>query len=121
MASRKFRVILIVEAGQTGLSTRKMLVETVGYNCISTVTADQTLQMAERHPIDFILYDVDVHDLPIKSTIAALKAKYPKVPVFLLTPQAWPPEDLRGVADGVFEKMRDPMEMIQEIERRLPE
>ncbi|MGH9522454.1 MAG: response regulator [Terriglobales bacterium] len=112
---------LIVEAGQTSLSTRKMLVETAGFNCISAVTARQSLELAEQHSIDFILYDVDVHDLPARETIAKLRSKFPAAPVYLLTPQGWEPQELRGVSDGVFEKMRDPSEMIQAIERRFPE
>lgn len=119
MTHRKLRVVFIVEAGQTGLSTRKMLVETAGYNCISAVTCEQALELAERVPIDLILFDVDVHDLPIRETVAKLKQSFPKAPVFLLTPLAWPPEELKGVGDGVFEKMSDPLEMIAEVERRL--
>jgi len=118
---RKKRVGLIVEAGETSLSTRKLLIETAGFNCLSAVNGAQALKFAEQHPVDFILYDVDVHDLPIRETIGKLRQKYPTAPVFLLTPQGWEPQDLRGVSDGVFEKMRDPAEMIKEIERRFPE
>jgi len=119
MTQRKMRVAFIIEAGQTGLSTRKMLVETVGYNCISAVSCRQALELAEKWPADIILFDTDVHDLPIRETVEKLRKKYPQAPVYLLTPQAWPPEELRDVADGVFEKMRDPVEMVKEVERRL--
>lgn len=113
--------MLIVEAGQTGLSTRKLLVESAGYNCLSAVSCRQALHFAARHPVDFILFDVDVHDLPPRDAIQQLRRKFPDAPLYLLTPQGWEPEQLRGVSDGVFEKMRDPAEMIREIERRFPE
>lgn len=119
MTQRKMRIAMIVEAGQTGLSTRKMLLETVGYNCISAVSCRQALELAENWPADIILFDIDVHDLPIPDTIKKLKQKYPEKPLYLLTPQAWEPEELRGIADGVFEKMRDPVEMVKEVEKRL--
>ena len=119
MTQRKMRVAMIVEAGQTGLSTRKMLLETVGYNAISAVSCRQILELADNHTADILLFDTDVHDLPIRDTIAKLRQKLPGIPVYLLTPQAWEPEELRGVADGIFEKMRDPLEMVQEVEKRL--
>ena len=119
--SRKRFVGLIIEAGETSLSTRKLIVETAGYNCLSAISGAQGLEFAGRHPIDFVIYDIDVHDLPIPETIGKLRQKFPKAPVYLLTPQGWEPEALRGVSDGVFEKMRDPMEMIRTIEQRLLE
>ena len=119
MTQRKMRVAFIVEAGQTGLSTRKMLVETVGYNCISAVSCRQALALAEKSEADILLFDVDVHDLPIRETLEKLKRRYPHAPVYLLTGQGWAPDDLRDVVDGVFEKMRDPAEMVKEVERRL--
>lgn len=114
------RIGLIIEAGETSLSTRKLVVETAGYNCLSAISAAQALEFAERHPVDFIVYDVDVHDLPIRETIGKLRQRFPKAPVYLLTPQGWEPQALRGVSDGVFEKMRDPAEMIRIIEQRVP-
>ena len=116
---RKRIVGLIIEAGETSLSTRKLIVETEGYNCISAVTARQALEFAALYPIHFIIYDVDVHDLPIRDTIGKLRQKFPDAPVYLLTPQGWEPQELRGVSDGVFEKMRDPMEMIRTIGQRV--
>lgn len=119
MTQRKMRVAMIVEAGQTGLSTRKMLLETVGYNVISAVSCRQALELAEKWPADILLFDTDVHDLPVADTINKLKQKYRGVPVYLLTAQPWAPEELRGIADGVLEKMSDPVEMVKVVEERL--
>jgi DNA-binding response OmpR family regulator len=85
---RKNRVGLIFEAGETSLSTRKLLIETAGFNSLSAVNGAQGLKFAEQHSVDFILYDVDVHDLPIRETIGKLREKYPQAPVYLLTPRA---------------------------------
>lgn len=113
------RVGLIIEAGETSLSTRKLIVETAGFNCLSAISAAQALELARQYPVHFIVYDVDVHDLPVRETIGKLREKFPKAPVYLLTPQAWEPQELKGISDGVFEKMRDPTEMIRTIEKRL--
>ncbi len=121
MNNRKELVFLIVEAGQTGLSTRKMVLETAGYNVLSTVTAEQALRFAEKYPVDVVLLDVDVHDIDGPEFIRRLRVRVPRLPVFLLASHPWPPEDLSGMVDGVFEKMEDPAAMVEQLGRHVEE
>lgn len=114
---KKQRVFLIVEAGQTCLSTRKMILETAGFNVLSATTARQALEMSMQHPTDAVLFDVDVHDLPLREAITRLKQERPDRPVFLLASRPWPPEELKGLVDGVFEKMDDPQNMVNALEQ----
>ena len=62
--SRNHLVFLIVEAGQTGLSTRKMILETAGYNVLSAVTARDALAISSQHPADAVLFDIDATTCP---------------------------------------------------------
>ncbi len=110
--AKKLRVFLIVEAGQTGLSTRKMILETAGYNVLSAISARDALAMSQEHATAAVLFDVDVHDLSARDFVESLKRERPDRPVFVLASRPWPPEELKGVVDGVFDKMSDPQEML---------
>jgi response regulator RpfG family c-di-GMP phosphodiesterase len=114
--SKKHYVFLIVEAGQTGLSTRKMILETAGYNVLSAVTGVDALAMSKQHPTDAVLFDVDVHDMPARELLSQLKQERPDRPIFLLHSRPWPPDDIKGLVDGVFEKMDDPHKMVHFLE-----
>ncbi len=115
---KKHRVFLIVEAGQTGLPTRKMILATAGFNVLSAVTARDALRMSNEHPTDAILFDIDVHDMPAPAVLAQLKQQHPERPIFLLASRPWPPDELRGLVDGVFDKMDDPRDMVSFLEQR---
>ncbi len=115
--SRKQRVFLIVEAGEIGLSTRKLILETAGFNVLSAVTARQGLDLSAQHPTDAVLFDTDVHDLAPADAIRSFKQEHPQRPVYLLASRPWPPDELRGLVDGVFEKMDDPRIMVAALEQ----
>jgi response regulator RpfG family c-di-GMP phosphodiesterase len=114
--SKKQIVFLMIEAGQTGLSTRKMILETAGYNVLSAVTARDALAISQQHPTDAVLFDIDVHDMPAPDFVAELKRERPDRPIFLLGSRPWPPDELKSLVDGVFEKMDDPRNMVRSLE-----
>jgi response regulator RpfG family c-di-GMP phosphodiesterase len=113
--SKKQIVFLMIEAGQTGLSTRKMILEAAGYNVLSAVTARDALAISQQHRTDAVLFDIDVHDMPAPDFVAELKRERPDRPIFLLG-SPWPPDELKSLVDGVFEKMDDPRNMVRSLE-----
>ncbi len=113
--AKKEPIFLMVEAGQTGLSTRKLILESAGYNVLSADTASDALQLSAAHATDAVLFDIDVHDMAPAEFIHALKQQRRERPVFLLASRPWPPDDLRGLVDGVFDKMEDPQEMLSSL------
>ncbi len=116
--AKKRPIFLIVEAGQTGLSTRKMILESAGYSVLSADSASDALEMAAAHPADAVLLDVDVRDLPAPEFIHRLKQQRPQHCVFLLASRPWPPDELRGMVDDVFDKMEDPQQMLSNLKQR---
>jgi len=121
MSVRKLRVFLIVEAGETALSTRKLVVESVGFNCLSAVATRQAYQLLDHHSADLVIFDTSVTDVPLREALTELKRRLNGVPCYLLSSRAWAPDDVKDLVDGVFEKMRDPLEMTRELETRFPE
>jgi DNA-binding NarL/FixJ family response regulator len=118
--SRKEICFLTVEAGETGLSTRKLVIETAGYNCVSAVTAQEGLKLLEMHPIAAVILDTDVTDLPPADFIKQAKRSRPELPVYFLAKQNFIPRELEGQVAGVIEKMSDPRHMVEHLQAVFP-
>lgn len=111
---RKEYIILIVEAGETALSTRKLLLETAGLNVLSAVTAEQALTLLQRCSTDMAIVDNDIRDKPLRKFCDQLRRDF-GLPVYILSPAQWIPDDLKDVADGHFEKMNDPQQLVEKV------
>lgn len=115
MSDRKERIFILIEPGERALSTRKLILEAAGYNCLSAMSIQQGSKFFsdERH-IAGVIIDTDVHDLPLGEAIDRFAARN-STPVFLLAPHPWPPDEARGRIAAVFQKMSDPAEMVKTI------
>lgn len=109
--SRKEKIVLIIEAGEYALSTRKLVLETAGLNVISAVTAEQAYRLLNRCKIDVALLDTDISDEPL-ADIARRLTQEGGLDVFALTAREWEPDELRGLVRGIFQKMNDPQIMV---------
>lgn len=110
---------MIVEAGELGLSSRKLLVESAGFNCLSALSIDQTNRFLDRHQVDLLLFDSDV--APGETAVGFLKQfkRERQLPAYVLTGSAFVPESFRDVVNGNFQKALDPAIMIEEVVRVL--
>ena len=79
---------------------------------LSTNTAREARDLLQQHSTDAVLFDIDVHDVAAADFIESLKQEQPRRPVFLLASRPWAPDELKGLVDGVFEKMDDPRQML---------
>lgn len=116
MKDRKERVFLIVEPGENALSTRKLILEAAGYNCISAVSGNQALKFfSSPPPFSGVLIDTDVNDVQLPELIDRFQQTGP-IPIFLLSNRLWPPEEIRDKqVAAIFEKMSDPASMVRTI------
>ena len=119
MQGRKAIVALTVEPGETSLSTRKLVIESAGFNCLSAVTARQALELAQVHPIHAALIDSDIDDL--ESFIKSLQRLRPGIRVYVLSGQGWASQQLRPHIARVFQKLADPREIVEELISAFPE
>ncbi len=111
---------MTVEAGETGLSTRKMVLEAAGYNVITAITAAQALKFLHTVPIRALLFSSDVDDVPQTEFLKKVKQTHPELPIIFLSPQPWAPDELRPYVDEVVEKMADPRVIVELLRRRFP-
>lgn len=120
MASRKAIVVLTVEPGETALSTRKLVIESAGFNALSAVTAQQAIETAAIHPVQAALIDVDSDDLELGKLITALREHRPQLRIYVLSSHGWVDERLRPQVSRVFRKLCDPREIVEELTKAFP-
>lgn len=106
-----------VEPGESALSTRKLLFESVGFNCISAASANQCLRLLDKHTVDAVVLDVDLDDMDPKDLIARIQTISPDIPFFGIAHHGWVPHELRGKFVAVFQKLADPKELTEELAR----
>lgn len=112
---------MTVEAGETSLSTRKLVIESAGYNCLSAISAEQALQLARSHPVHAIILDSDVDDVPPTEFLDSISEIRPSIPFYYLSHDGWAPPELTKRVRKVFRKMGDPREIVEELASAYPE
>jgi CheY-like chemotaxis protein len=111
-------VILDIEAGQTGLSTRKLVLESFGYNVLAAASGHEALQLLKRHPIDGVLLDESANDIPLRKLSSEVKASQ-AIPIVLVGNSSYIPDELRGTVDCAIEKLQDPQEVVNALDQVL--
>jgi CheY-like chemotaxis protein len=115
---RRPKVILDIEAGQTGLSTRKLILESFGYNVLAAASGHEALQLLNKHEIHGVLLDESANDVPLQKLTSELKALR-GIPIVLVGNSSYIPDDLRGTVDRAIEKLQDPQEAVNAIDQVL--
>lgn len=116
---RRPKIILDIEAGQTGLSTRKLVLETFGYNVLAAATGKESLSLLAKHPIDAVLLDASTNDIPLAKLTAQIKSSRQQVPILLLADSPFIPSELRSTVDGAIQKLRDPKDTVSTLDELL--
>jgi CheY-like chemotaxis protein len=111
-------VILDIEAGQTGLSTRKLILESFGYNVLAAASGREGLLLFKNHEIHGVLLDESANDIPLQKLTAEIKA-LAAIPVVLVGNSTYIPDDLRSTVDRAIEKLQDPQESVNALDQLL--
>ena len=115
---RRPKVILDIEAGQTGLSTRKLILESFGYNVLAAASGREGLLLFKNHEIHGVLLDESANDIPLQKLTAEIKA-LAAIPVVLVGDSTYIPDELRRTVDRAIEKLRDPQESVNALDQLL--
>jgi CheY-like chemotaxis protein len=117
-AKRRPKVILDIEAGQTGLSTRKLILESFGYNVLAAASGHEALLLLKKHEIHGVLLDESANDVPLQELTSELKESL-AVPIVLVGNSSYIPDNLRGVVDRAIEKLQDPQQAVNALDQAL--
>jgi CheY-like chemotaxis protein len=115
---RRAKVILDVEAGQTGLSTRKLVLESFGYNVLAAASGRDALALLEKHEIHGAVVDTSANDVPLPDLTSRIKHSR-HVPVVLAADSSFIAEDLHETVDASIEKLSDPKTFVEAMDKLL--
>ena len=115
---RRPKVILDIEAGQTGLSTRKLVLESFGYNVLAAASGREGLLLFKNYEIHGVLLDESANDVPLQKLTAEIKALR-TIPIVLVSNSSFIPDDLRHTVDRAIDKLDDPQEAVNALDQLL--
>jgi CheY-like chemotaxis protein len=115
---RRPKVILDIEAGQTGLSTRKLVLESFGYNVLAAASGREGLLLFKNYEIHGVLLDESANDVPLQKLTAEIKALR-AIPIVLVSNSSFIPDDLRHTVDRAIDKLDDPQEAVNALDQLL--
>lgn len=100
--------VLIIDDDATLLRAARRTVQSFGYKVTTAASADEGLKLLDAGPLDLVITDHSMPEMTGAVLAAALKAKYPSMPVVILTgaPNALELEDVieRGLVTAVVTK-----------------
>ncbi len=110
--------IVIDRESSSGISTRKLIIETAKFNVITAYSSKEAIATLKKYPaLDGVVMDAGLEDMPTEELIAALKQLQPKIAVVLVSsPRYVPCPD----ADYNVESF-DPRRLLALLEKLHPE
>jgi len=85
VSQKKSFVILCVDDDPIGLTTRRMVLATVGYEVLTAVSGAGALRLLRRKQVDLVITDHFLPGMSGAELTVASKARDPKLPVIVLT------------------------------------
>lgn len=115
--------ILVVE---DDLGLREALVDTLmisGYECIEAESGEQALLTLAEQSIDMVISDVQMDGISGLDLLASIKAKYPKLPVLLMTAYARIDSAVQAMRQGAIDYIAKPFSpevLLNQVGRYVP-
>jgi response regulator RpfG family c-di-GMP phosphodiesterase len=110
--------LVIDRETSSGISTRKLIIETAKFNVITAYSSKEAIETLRRYPgLDGVVLDAGMEDMPTQALIAALKQIEPQITVIqVCNPRHNPCPD----ADYTIESF-DPRRLLALLEKLQPE
>lgn len=110
--------LVIDRETSSGISTRKLVIETAKFNVITAYSSGEAIETLEKFPVlDGVVLDAGMEDMPTDDLIARLRQLQPKITVIVVcTPRSVPCK----IADYVLESF-DPRKLLALLEKLQPE
>jgi CheY-like chemotaxis protein len=111
--------ILCVDDEATGLSIRKMTLESQGYRVVTAENGADGLAIFSAEPIDLVVLDYKMPGMNGDVVAERMKQLKPSIPILMLSAYVDLPSETLGLVDRYLTKGEGPLMMLQAIAQLL--
>jgi CheY-like chemotaxis protein len=109
------KIILCVDDETTGLSVRKMILESQGYRVFTAENGPDGLAIFSAEPIDLVVLDYKMPGMNGDVVAERMKQLKPSIPILMLSAYVDLPSDTLAVVDRYLTKGEDPLMMLKAV------
>jgi CheY-like chemotaxis protein len=109
--------ILCVDDQEIGLATRRLLLETKGYEVLTATDGQTGLDLLATHEVAAVVVDYSMPELNGEEVARRIKTKWPTIAVIMLSGYPEIPQSAMEVADAFCVKGGSPTALLSELER----
>lgn len=113
-------MILCIDDEVVGLSVRKMILQSQGYEVLTASSGPEGLDLFAVNPVEIVVLDYSMPGMNGSQVAAELKRLKPQVKILLLTAYVDLPEDALKCIDKRCVKGVSPTSLLAEIKQLLP-
>jgi CheY-like chemotaxis protein len=107
--------ILCVDDETTGLSVRKMILESQGYRVVTAESGPDGLAIFSAEPIDLVVLDYKMPGMNGDVVAERMKQLKPSIPILLLSAYVDLPSETLALVDRYLTKGESPLIMLQAV------
>jgi CheY-like chemotaxis protein len=108
----KTATILCVDDEWSGLTGRQSLLEQSGYQVVITTSGREGLALLESLPVDAVILDYLMPEMPGDQVAARMKRIRPEIPIMMLSAHDALPQDAVRWTDTVLSKSAPPAQFV---------
>ncbi len=111
------KTLLLIDDQESGLATRKLMLETRGYKVLTALSGREGLNLLSREPVDLLILDYRMPEMDGGEVARQVKQRSPELPIILLSGVVtdFPPEVL-GHVDAHLVKGQPPAELLRMVD-----
>jgi CheY-like chemotaxis protein len=103
--------VLLVDDHEASLESLRLVVETAGHDCVATSSASDALVYCDRRRPSVVVTDLAMPQLDGQGLARWIKARYPTVPILLITGEALDAEAVSGLRCTFSAVLAKPIEI----------
>jgi CheY-like chemotaxis protein len=108
--------VLCIDDEQSGLTIRKMLLESSGFVALTATSGREGLKVFDSQSVDAVVVDYLMPEMDGGAVSVEIKRRKPRTPVIMLSAYASAREDVLKVIDAFVEKGGSPAQLLNIIE-----
>ena len=109
------KVVLCVDDEKSGLTIRKMMFESLGYQVLTALDGPEGIELLAANPVDAVVLDFSMPGMKGDVVARRMRQVKPRVPIVLLTAYMSLPEDVTKLVDAFVTKGQPTTVLLEQV------